>query len=92
MAKVMSLLIWAESTLGGEMKIWYVKSMYMLKVVSSERIQVLKGTHCKCVEDVNTLSLHNLLVHSHNNVVTTLGRGHRMVYNNHALCTLKLIL
>ena len=60
----------------------------MLKVVPSEKNQVLKRAHCKCVEDVNTLSSHNLLVHSRD---YTLARGHRMVYNNHVLCTLKLM-
>ena len=46
-AKVMSLLIEAESTLGfsfrvraqTEMKIWYIKGVYMLKVVSSEKFR-----------------------------------------------------
>ena len=69
------------------MKIWYVKGMYMLKVVSVKNSGVEGNTLQMCGR-----CKHNLLVHSHNNVVTTLGRGHRMVYNNHALCTLKLIL
>ena len=51
MVKVTSLLIKAESALGfsfgvraqTEMKIWCVKGMHLLKVVSSEKIQGLTG-------------------------------------------------